>query len=99
MRAKEFIINIPINIKIDGDGEPVISTSPADNNCQAGAQNVNTPPGETLDDELGEFVPPLQKKMELMKKAAGVESVYDEADQASTAPTDVTFDDDDPIES
>jgi hypothetical protein len=26
MRAQEFTINIPINIKINGDGEPEIST-------------------------------------------------------------------------
>ena len=27
MRAREFTINIPINIKINGDGEPEISTA------------------------------------------------------------------------
>ena len=31
-----------------------------------------------MSDETGVFVPPLQQKLELMKKAQGVESVYDE---------------------
>jgi hypothetical protein len=30
MRAREFTINIPINIKINGDGDPVISVSDDD---------------------------------------------------------------------
>jgi len=33
---------------------------------------------EIVSDETGVFVPPLQQKLELMKKAQGVESVYDE---------------------
>ena len=33
---------------------------------------------EVIDDNVGVFVPPLQQKLELMKKAQGVESVYDE---------------------
>ncbi len=60
MRAKEFTINIPINIKINGDGEPEVSTE------------------EPVDDDVGTFVPPLQQQLELMKKDAGVKSVYDE---------------------
>lgn len=27
MRAREFTINVPINIKIDGDGDPEVSTN------------------------------------------------------------------------
>lgn len=30
MRAKEFVINIPINIRLNGDGDPEISTGDAD---------------------------------------------------------------------
>jgi hypothetical protein len=30
MRAREFTINIPINIKINGDGEPEVSTDQDD---------------------------------------------------------------------
>ena len=33
---------------------------------------------EPVDADLGVMVPPLQQKIELMKKSAGVESVYDE---------------------
>ena len=61
MRAKEFTINIPINIKIDGEGEPQVST---DNQ-------------EPVDDNVGTFIPPLQQKIELLKKSAGVKSEFD----------------------
>lgn len=57
MRAKEFVINVPIHITINGDGDPEINMDP---------QN----PDES--DELAtNFVPPLQQKLELMKHAAG----------------------------
>ena len=72
MRAKEFTINIPINIKINGDGEPEISTGE-----------------EPIDDNVGEYVPPLQKKIELMKKSQGVESVYDEEDAVADTGTEL----------
>ena len=51
MRAKEFTINIPINIKIDGEGEPQVSTDTQ----------------EPVDDNVGTFIPPLQQKIELLK--------------------------------
>ena len=85
MRAKEFTINIPINIKINSDGEPEISTGEE----------------EPIDDNVGEFVPPLQQKIELMKKSQGVESVFDEDDAEPTeigknlGPVDLGFADDD----
>lgn len=59
MRAREFVINIPINIKINGDGEPEISAGQGDEEGQ---------------EEAGAFVPPLQQKIELMKAAAGKQS-------------------------
>jgi hypothetical protein len=62
MRAREFTINIPINIKINGDGEPEVSTSDEEQN----------------DGDLGKFVPPLQQKIELLKKSAGVDNVFDQ---------------------
>ena len=61
MRAREFVINIPINIKINGDGEPEIS---------AGQENDGT----ENDTDVGAFVPPLQQKIELMKATAGKQS-------------------------
>lgn len=72
MRAKEFTINIPINIKINGDGEPEISTGEDD----------------LVDDNIGDFVPPLQQNIELMKKSVGVHSVYDDdEDDSDGEPT------------
>ena len=68
MRAKEFTINIPINIRIDGNGDPQVST-----NTQ-----------EPVDDNTGTFMPPLQQKIELLKKSTGVKSEFDSADQKTT---------------
>jgi hypothetical protein len=59
MRAKEFTINIPINIKINGDGEPEVAT----------AEPVD---GEM--DSNPVFVPPLQQHLELAKAELGKES-------------------------
>ena len=70
MRAREFIINVPITIKISGDGNPEISAEPEDQEL-----------------ETGTMVPPLQQKIELLKRNSGLHNVYDE--QA---------DDDDPLE-
>ena len=60
MRAKEFTINIPINIKINGDGEPEVSSS-QDN-------------GEPELDQNPIMVPPLQQHLELAKAELGKES-------------------------
>lgn len=68
MRAKEFTINIPINIKIDGEGEPQVSTDTQ----------------EPVDDNTGTFIPPLQQKIELLKKSAGVKSEFDPAEGQTT---------------
>lgn len=70
MRAREFVINVPITIKISGDGDPEIDTD----------QSSEEPETDTM-------VPPLQQKIELLKRNAGLANVYDE--QA---------DDDDPLE-
>jgi hypothetical protein len=59
MRAREFTINIPVHITINGDGDP----------------EINMPGQEPeADNDSGTFVPPLQQKLELMKHAAGKES-------------------------
>lgn len=59
MRAKEFVINVPINIKINGDGDPEISTGGEE---------------ETPAEKTGvAFIPPLQQKIEMMKADAGKE--------------------------
>ena len=64
MRAREFTINIPINIKINGDGQPEIdmgqgSDGPAD-------------PSELKQDPV--MVPPLQQQIELQKAGVGKQS-------------------------
>jgi len=59
MRAKEFTINVPINIKINGDGDPEIDV----------AGNDDSDP-----DENPIFVSPLQQELELKKADAGKDS-------------------------
>jgi hypothetical protein len=59
VRAKEFTINIPIHITLNGDGEPVVSTSKPED-------------GEM--DSNPVFVPPLQQYLELAKADHGKES-------------------------
>jgi len=64
MRAREFIINVPISIKINGDGAPEVN-----------AGNQQPPQDEP---ELDTMVPPLQQKIEILKKNAGLDNVYDQ---------------------
>jgi hypothetical protein len=59
MRAREFTINVPINIKINGDGDPEIDV----------AGNDSEEP-----DENPIFVSPLQQELELKKAAVGKDS-------------------------
>lgn len=61
MRAREFVINVPITIKINGDSDPEISTD----------QDHDEP-------ETDVMVPPLQQKIELLKRNSGLSNVYDE---------------------
>lgn len=65
MRAHEFTINIPINIKINGDGQPEISVDQQDS-----ADNNN---GEELD-QNPVMVSPLQQEHELKKASLGKKS-------------------------
>ena len=60
MRAKEFTINIPINIKINGDGEPEISTNQGADDSELDQNPV--------------MVPPLQQHLELAKAEQGKNS-------------------------
>ena len=60
MRAKEFTINIPINIKINGDGEPEISTGQESDGSELQQNPV--------------MVSPQQQELELAKAAAGKNS-------------------------
>ncbi len=59
MRAKEFTINVPITITINGDEDPVVSTPDKD-----GSELQQNPV----------MVPPLQQHLELDKAEQGKES-------------------------
>jgi hypothetical protein len=57
MRAHEFTINIPINIKINGDGEPEITTGSVADDDELQSNPV--------------MVSPLQQQLELAKADQG----------------------------
>ena len=63
MRAREFVINVPITIKINGDGDPEIDMD--------GAENPKDP--QELDPNPV-MVPPLQQDIELKKAQQGKSS-------------------------
>jgi hypothetical protein len=63
MRAKEFVINVPITIKINGDGDPEIDMTGTDD--AKDPQELD--PNPTM-------IPPLQQDVELRKAANGKES-------------------------
>jgi hypothetical protein len=63
MRAREFTINIPINIRINGDGEPEIDM---------GTDDGPVDPSELKQDPI--MVPPLQQQIELQKADVGKNS-------------------------
>jgi len=60
MRAREFTINVPITIKINGDNEPEIDMPGADD-----AKD----PAELKDNPV--MVPPLQQDIEMKKAEQG----------------------------
>lgn len=59
MKAREFTINVPIKININGDADPEISVDDTD---------------QETDDEGSTFVPPLQQNLELRKASLGKNS-------------------------
>lgn len=61
MRAREFIINVPITISINGNDEPEVAVA-----------------DQPASDETEMMLAPQQQTIELLKKAAGVQSVYDQ---------------------
>jgi hypothetical protein len=77
MRAREFTINVPITIKINGDGDPEIDMPGANDD----AKDV---------DELDPnpvMVPPLQQDLELKKADVGkVSPVIDKLTQDEEDP-------------
>jgi hypothetical protein len=76
MRAREFTINVPITIKINGDGDPEIDMPGADDPKD---------PSELDPDPV--MVPPLQQDVELKKAEAGkVSPVINNLTQDETEP-------------
>jgi hypothetical protein len=77
MRAKEFTINVPINIKINGDGDPEIDM-PSDEKVDPSELDPNPV-----------FVSPLQQELEMKKAANGKDSdVIDDLTQQEISDDD-----------
>ena len=98
MRAKEFTINIPINIKMDDDQPQIVAAQPA-----AAPAAAPQPAQEPVDDNVGTFIPPLQQKIELLKKSAGVKSEFDPVEDETASTENKTIPnqaaiDDEPLE-
>lgn len=62
MRAKEFTINVPIRITINGDNDPEIDTGEGDKDSEPELQQNPV------------MVPPLQQELELKKAELGKET-------------------------
>jgi hypothetical protein len=76
MRAREFVINVPITIKINGDGDPEIDMKGSDE--PKDPQELDPNPI---------MVPPLQQDIELKKAHAGKSSpVIDDLTQDEDEP-------------
>jgi hypothetical protein len=76
MRAREFTINVPITIKINGDGDPEIDMPGTDEPKD---------PSELDDNPV--MVPPLQQDVELKKAEAGkVSPVINDLTQDEAEP-------------
>lgn len=92
MRAREFVINVPINITIDGNGDPVVNSQVPPNSDYANEKTVpdvsNLPPKDPSElDPDPVMVPPLQQQIEINKAALGKESpVIDELTQDEKDP-------------
>ena len=74
MKAREFVINVPINIKIDGDGNP-------------GVDMPNTTPAADIPDEKKVMMSPQDQELEMRKAEMGKDSKY--VDQILSEPADV----------
>jgi hypothetical protein len=97
MRAREFIVKIPITLNLDdlqpdempgpdqvgaqpemATAEPMMATDPVSQpELATGVKPVDAGP---VDAETDMMVGPLQQQLELLKRAAGVASVFDETD-------------------
>jgi hypothetical protein len=77
MRAREFTINVPITIKINGDGDPEIDMDGKDEPKDPQELDLNPV-----------MVPPLQQDIELKKAQTGKSSpVIDDLTQDEAEPS------------
>jgi hypothetical protein len=65
MRAREFVINVPITIKINGDGDPELDMGQGSNDQPADPTQLKQAPV---------MIPPLQQQIELQKADQGKQS-------------------------
>jgi len=75
MRAKEFTINVPINIKINGDGDPEIDVAGQEPDADDAPDVMMSPQQQEL--EL--------KKGELGKKSIALAQITDEPEDDEIA--------------
>jgi len=52
-----------------------------------GVEFSNPAPSSKIDDNVGEYTPPLQAKIEILKKANNITSVYDKNDNTASQNT------------
>lgn len=83
MRAKEFTINVPINIKINGDGDPEIDVTGQSGEHESPplstTQRPVKPKQSSDDSELDQnpvMISPQQQELELKKAEQGKGSPY-----------------------
>jgi hypothetical protein len=72
MRAREFTINIPINIRLDGDGNVDLQAKKKKKGLKGWDYPDDEPEeNEGPEDTTGPWVPPLQQDLEIGKALAG----------------------------
>jgi hypothetical protein len=74
MRAAEFLRGLADMLSAMEDDKP--AQAPVIVNVNAGAPTAAQGDAQ-VDDNTGKFIPPLQQKIELMKKTAGVNNAFD----------------------
>lgn len=80
MRAREFTINVPITIKINGDGDPEVDMDATKDQPKDPSELDPENPNPVM-------VPPLQQQIELNKADVGKTSpVIDELTQDDAEP-------------
>jgi len=97
MRASEILRKLADVIDSAEGSTPVTSEMPS---------KVEVSPSEIDKSEAGVFVPPLQAKIEILKKSVGMDSVYDEEGDelervkhmAGITPVQQEASDDDPLD-